>query len=503
MTTPSPSDGAWQGQRQPWPQQGYGYPQPPQQQYPGGWHQAPPPPPGKSKKFLFWLIPLIVVVVAAAVVIPIALAGGAKPREQAAQPPSTSAPAANKVKWRLSGLEGDVPEYKQGVATWLYEDTLVVVRDKYVAAFTRANGERRWLTEVPAGKRACGASVEPVDGKIAFAYGEEKTCDNAALIDLKDGKLGWQQPMEVPQKLKGDRPPKSAILQIAGDAVFVTQGEGMASLDLATGAPKWAKTHTREPDQADDPTCAGQDAVPRDGKIIVAMTCLTGEYGLSMLRVDASTGNIEVAEHQPKESSSLGNVGIISAKPLLVYGKTTDTGTYFRFGDDLKLASKIDGGDPFTPDGLTGADGQGFDSDASGTEHLVSPALVTEEVLYTITMPQAGTVNALVAVDLKTGQRKWSAKVPEGTVMAPLAIEDGQVITEVAPVTRTGPQRVVKVAVADGAVTPMVEAPIENADNDKNGPIAGLYRNLWADGRVYAVSGRFPKFSLDIYTVEP
>ncbi len=464
----------------------------------------PPPPPEKSKKFLFWLIPLVVVVVAAAVVIPIALTGGdPAPGPAAQQPPSSSAPVAQKVKWRLSGLEGDVPEYKQGVTTWLYEDTLVVVRDKYVAAFTRADGKQRWLTEVPDGKRACGASVEPVDGKIAFAYGEEKTCDNAAVLDLKDGKLGWRQPLEVPQKLQGDRPPKSAILQIAGDAVFVTQGEGMAALDLATGTKKWAKTHMRAPDRADDPTCAGEDAVPKDGKIVVVMTCLTGDYGLSMLRVDASTGNIEVAEDLPKESSSLGDVGVISVKPLLVYGKTTDTGTYFLFGDDLKLQSKIDGGDPFTPDGLTGADGQGFDHDASGTEHLVSPALVTEEVLYTITMPQAGTVNALVAVDLKTGQRKWSAKVPEGTVMAPLAIEDGQVITEVAPVERTGPQRVVKVAVADGAVTPMVEAQIENADNDKNGPISGLYRYLWADSRVYAVSGRFPKFSLDIYTVEP
>ncbi|KZB81896.1 PQQ-binding-like beta-propeller repeat protein [Amycolatopsis regifaucium] len=497
MTTPNHPGGQWQGRQQPWPPQGYGYPPP---------HRTPPPPPpGKSKKFLFWLIPLVVVVVAAAVVLPIALTGGDPPRDQAArqQQPSSPAPVAQKVKWRLSGLEGDVPEYKQGITTWLYADTLVVVRDKYVAAFARADGKQRWLTEVPGGKRACGASVEPVDGRIAFAYGEEKTCDHAAVLDLKDGKLGWQQPLEVPQKLQGDRPPKSAILQIVGDVVFATQGEGMGALDLATGAKKWAKTHMREPDQADSPTCAGQDAVPRDGKIVVVMTCLTGEYGLSMLRVDASTGNIEGQEHLPKESSSLGDVGVLSVKPLLVYGKTTDAGTYFLFEDDLKLKSKIDGGDPFTPDGLNGTDGQGFDSDASGTEHEVSPALVAEEVLYTITMPQAGTVNALVAVELNTGRRKWSAKVPAGTVMAPLAIEDGQVITEVAPVERDGPQRVVKIAVADGAVTPLVEAQIENADNDKNGPISGLYRYLWADGRVYAVSGRFPKYSLDIYTVEP
>jgi outer membrane protein assembly factor BamB len=499
MTTPNHPGGQWPGP-QPWPQQGHGYPQ---QQYPSGWPQQPPPPPPKQgKKFLYWLIPLVVVVVAAAVVVPIALTGGDDGGSPAAAPPASSAPPAVKTeKWQLSAYKKDVPEYHDGLASWLVDDAIVVVRDKYVASFARANGKQNWLTEVPDGQnRFCGASAVPADGKIALGFGDEKTCENATVLDLKDGKLGWQQPLKVPQKLAGTSPPEVAVLQIVGDVVFVGQEEGIAGLDLATGTQKWAKTLIRQVDNEDP--CSAADLMPKDGKIVLVMTCLIGDHGLSLLSVDPATGNVELEESLPRTAQMLVGIGILSLKPLVVYSSDGTKGVYQVFDDQLKVTSTIDGGTSHEPDGLAGADGMGFGVDASGTEHNGGRAVVTDDTMYTVTTPQAGTVNALVAVDLKSGQRKWEAKIPDGTVMTPIAVENGQVITEVAPVDKKGPQRVVKVAVGDGAVTPYAEVKIKNDDRDDFGPTAGHYRYYWAEDRVYAVSGRFPQYSLDLFTVD-
>ncbi|GAB3706815.1 hypothetical protein GCM10027598_09440 [Amycolatopsis oliviviridis] len=501
MTTPSQPGGQHWPPRQNWQHQAY----PPQ---PYGYPPQAPPPPPKRKTFLLWLIPLIVVVVAAAVIVPIALSGGGDPaRDQAAPPASGSSAGSPKVKWELSGAKKDVPEYKNGITTWLHEDDLVVVRDKYVAAFTRADGKQRWLVEAPGGKVFCGTSVEPADGKIVLAFGKAKagsedgSCDNATVLDLKTGKLGWQVPMAIPQKMQ-DRVTtvQAVVTQIMGDVVFVTADQGYAALDLATGAIKWTKTFSRKADGED--TCAGHDMMPRDDKAIVVASCLTGDFSVTVLQIDPVTGNVELEDSVPHSGYSVSGIGLLSVKPVLAYGSNTEQGTYFLFGDDLKLKSKIDGGKPNTPEELDGTTSQGFGHSTSGTEHHPGAVIVTADAFYTPTRTIGGETNMLVAVDLNTGQRKWTATVPEGTIQAPIKIVDGQLLAQVGPVYNTGPQRTVKIAVADGKVTPFLEAQIRNSDQDETGPIPGFYRYLWADDRVYAVAGRWSDLSVDVFLLQ-
>ncbi|WP_082857775.1 PQQ-binding-like beta-propeller repeat protein [Amycolatopsis regifaucium] len=512
MTRPTPpGNGPWPPQ-QPWqphgqPPPGWQQPQPyPQQQY-GPPRQGPPPP--KGKKFLFWLIPLVVVVVAAAVVLPIALSGGDPKQDQAAQPSANpgSPGGSPKVKWELSGAKQDVPEYKHGITTWLHDDDLVVVRDRYVAAFTRVNGKQRWLTKAPDGKIFCGTGVEPVGGKIVLAFGKAKvgkedgSCDNATILDLKDGKLGWQVPMVVPQKMQ-DRvvSVEAVVTQIMGDVVFVTADQGYAALDLATGAIKWTKTFSRKADGED--TCAGHDMMPRDGKAIVVASCLTGDFSVTALQIDPATGNVELEDSVPHSGYSISGIGLLSVKPVLAYGSNTEQGTYFLFDDNMKLKSKIDGGKPKSEDELDGTSPQGFGSLASGTQHQTSAIIVEGDTFYTPTRTIGGEVNKLVAVDLNTGQRKWTASVPEGTIQAPIKIVDGQLLAQVGPIHNTGPQRTVKIAVTDGKVTPFLEAQIRNSDQDDTGPIPGFFRYLWADDRVYAVAGRWSNLSVDVFLLQ-
>ncbi|OXM44604.1 hypothetical protein CFP71_40015 [Amycolatopsis thailandensis] len=508
MTTPAQPGG------QHWPpRQQHQHWQPPQHQ---GWRQrphygsprqAPPPPPPKNKKFLFWLIPLIVIVAAAAVVVPIALSGGDPAQEQAAPPASGQPAGPPKVKWELSGAKKDVPAYKNGITTWLHEDDLVVVRDKYVAAFTRADGKQRWLVEAPGGKVFCGTGVEPAEGKVVLAFGKAKagsedgSCDNATVLDLKTGKLGWQVPMAVPQKMQ-DRVTtvQAVVTQIMGDVVFVTADQGYAALDLATGAIKWTKTFSRKADGED--TCAGHDMMPRDGKAIVVASCLTGDFSVTALQIDPATGNVELEDSVPHDGYSVSGIGLLSVKPVLAYGSNTEQGTYFLFDDNLKLKSKIDGGKPNSPDELDGVTSQGFGHSTSGTEHHPGAAVVADGVLYTPTRTIGGEVNKLVAVDLNTGRRTWSASVPEGTIQAPIKIVDGLLLAQVGPVSTTGPQRTVKIALADGKVTPFLEAQVRNSEQDETGPIPGFYRYLWADDRVYAVAGRWSDLSVDVFLLQ-
>ncbi|QXV60188.1 PQQ-binding-like beta-propeller repeat protein [Amycolatopsis sp. TNS106] len=514
MTRPPTPPGGGQGQpHQPWqPHQRQGWHQPPpyphQQPYPQNQYGPPRQEPPKGKKFLFWLVPLIVVVVAAAVIVPITLSGGGDEGQgQAAPPPASGSPAgAPKKKWELSGAK-DVPEYKHGITTWLHEDDLVVVRDKYVAAFTRADGKQRWLAEAPDGKIFCGTGVEPVEGKIVLAFGKAKagsedgSCDNATVLDLRDGKLGWQVPMAIPQKMP-DRvvSVEAVVTQIMGDVVFVTADQGYAALDLATGAIKWAKTFSRKADGED--TCAGHDMLPRDRKAVVAVSCLTGDFSVTVMQIDPATGNVELEDSVPHSGYSISGIGLLSVKPVLAYGSNTEESAYFVFGDDLKFKSKIDGGKPNSEEELDGTTSQGFGLSASGTEHHPSAIIVEGDTFYTPTRTIGGQVNALVAVELSTGRRKWTASVPEGTIQAPIKIVDGQILAQVGPVHNTGPQRTVKIAVADGKVTPFLEAQIRNSEQDETGPIPGFFRYLWADDRVYAVAGRWSNLSVDVFLVQ-
>ncbi len=508
MTGHNPPGGAPWPPHPPWhPHQRQGPPQPlpHPQRYHGPPRQGPPPPPPpKGKKFLFWLVPLVVAVVVAAVVVPLALSGDPK-HDQAAAPPGSPG-GSPKIKWELSGAK-DVPEYKHGITTWLHEDDLVVVRDQYVAAFSRADGRRRWLALPSAGQVFCGTGVEPVGGRIVLASGKAKTgeedgsCDNATLLDLKDGKFGWRVPMAVPQKMR-DRvvSVEAVVTQILGDVVFVTADQGYAALDLATGAVKWTKTFSRKADGED--TCAGHDMLPKDGKAIVAVSCVTGDFSVTAMRIDPATGTVEREDSVPHSGYTISGIGLLSVEPVLIHGSNTEQGTYFLFDDDLKLKAKIDGGKPGTEEELDGASSQGFGHSTAGTEHHPSAIIVAGDTFYTPTRTIGGQVNALVAVELNTGRRKWTASVPEGTIKAPIRIVDGQVLAQVGPVVNTGPQRTVKIAVADGKVTPFLEGRIRNSEQDETGPIPGFFRYLWADDRVYAVAGKWSNLSVDVFLLQ-
>lgn len=512
----------WQGNRNPPP--GYrpsgGFPQaqppqPPQGQYPpwppqlqqqaghGQWHQPPGHPPPKKKRWL-WLAPVLVVVVAAAIVVPIVLTSGSDsgPAQTGGTSSGAGQPAPMSKNWQV---DLDRPDYEKGLGAWEVGETVVVAHEGTVTAFADTDGKQAWRATPPGGAgKFCGVGTRVVDDQMAVAFGKEldqqgdPACKFAALLNMRTGQFGWQQPMDVPQSVSPEKARKGASLEIMGDVVVVGQDFGTVGLDLATGKQRWAKPVVK-PTGNDEGTSSIVGMRPAGQSLVVSIGGFLSDPSVTFAWLDPATGAMsQGVDYSSKDDSNrFSNPQLVSADPpVALVSRGTSAVVYIVMDDKFGKTSVIEAGKPGGPDSLQ-LDGVGVDavnSRQAGGRFLISGGL-----FVTVTSIPLNGTNKLVAYDVTSGSRKWERPIPDGKAIMPLAVEGGSVVTLVSPAVANGDQRIARFSLADGTPGPVASYPLVSQSGGS--PVTQEFRYFWHDERLWGVRGPSNKFGFDAFSI--
>jgi outer membrane protein assembly factor BamB len=223
-----------------------------------------------------------------------------------------------------------------------------------------------------------------------------------------------------------------------------------------------------------------------------------------VVRVDAGTGRATRTRRITSADSGfkLGPPDLLSTSPLIVVANNNDfvdgEDAYLVFDDAWNLRSRIPTGKPRTAHSLLLASpGLGT---LPGAYHLDRAAVVADDRLVTVTVPKQGSENTLLAYDLNSGKRLWSATVPGKRIMTPVAVEGASVVVALAPpddrkASDGAEQGMARVSLAAGKVGGVVSTQVHVRGG---GPVfIELYGYAYADNRLYAVnaegSSNFPE----------
>ncbi|GAA1980798.1 PQQ-binding-like beta-propeller repeat protein [Amycolatopsis minnesotensis] len=497
-----PSGGFPQGQPPgQYPPQGH-YPQ--QGQYPqqqpgyGQWNQPPGGPPPRKKKLWLWLAPVLVIVVAAAVAVPIVLTSDSDPAPSQAGGPDQPAPASK--NWQL---HLDRPEYEKGLGAWEVGSTVVVAHEGAITAFGEADGKQAWRAPAPDGGKFCGAGTRVVNDRLPVAFGKEQTeqgdpvCKFAAMLDVKTGQLGWQQPIDLPQGASPSKP-TGAALEIMGDVVVIGQKYATAGLDLATGRQRWMKPVVK-PTGGDSGSSSITGMVPGKQSLIVSISGFISDPAITFATLDPATGTLgQGVDYSSKDrGEGFSNPRLVSADPpVALVSRGADKAVYIVLDDKFDKVGAIDAGHPGTAESLAG-DGVGVDATDNrqpGRRFLISGGL-----FVTVTAIPLNGTNKLVAYDIASGARKWERPLSDGRAIMPLAVEGDSVVTLVSPAKSDGDQRIARFALADGAPGPVETYPLRTRSGGS--PITQDFRYFWHDARLWAVRGPSNKHDLDAFSI--
>jgi outer membrane protein assembly factor BamB len=514
----------WQGnQNQPPghpPSGGFLQPQPPQSQYPGyqaqppypqqqpgygQWNQPPPgyPPPGKksTKKLWLWLAPVLVVVVAAAVVVPIVLTSDSGSTQAGSTPSDPGQPAPASKNWQV---HLDRPDHEGGLGAWEVGDTVVVAYEGKVTAFAETDGKQVWQATPPGGVgKFCGVGTRVVNDQMAVAFGKEldnlgdPACKFAALLNMKTGQFGWQQPMEVPQSVSPERARKSAALEIMGDVVVVGQDFGTIGLDLATGTRRWVKPVVK-PTGNDLGNSSIVGMLPAKQSVLVSIAGFLSDPSITFASLDPATGTLSQGmDYSSKDTKNrFSNPRLVSADPPVAL-VSRGTGTVCLVLDDkFGKTGVIEAGDPGGPDSPQ-LDAMGFNP--LNSHQTSGRFLMSGGLLVTVTTIQLNGTNKLVAYDIASGSKKWERPIPDGNAIMPLAVESDSVVTLVSPAESKRDQRIARFSLADGTPGPVASYPLVSQSGDS--PLTQDFRYFWHDERLWGVRGPSNQYDLDAFSI--
>jgi outer membrane protein assembly factor BamB len=450
----------------------------------------------------WWLAPMLVVVVAAAIVVPIVLTSGSDSGAAPAAGPSSGAVEQPESKnWQV---HLDRPRYEKGLGSWEAGETVVVAHEGTVTAFAKTDGKQVWQAKPPgdAGK-FCGASTKVVDDQVAVAFGKEldergdAVCKFAALLNLKSGQFGWQQPMEVPQSVSPEKVRTGAALEIMGDVVVVGQQYGTVGLDLATGKQRWAKPVVK-PTGNDQGHSSIFGMRPAGQSLVVSIGGFLTDPAITFALLDPASGALSqgVDVSSKDTSNRFSNPRLVSADPPVALVSRGSGAVYLVMDDKFAKGTVIDTGALGGPDSLQ-ADGMGVD--ATNTRQAGGRFLISGGLFVTVTTVPLNGTNKLVAYDVTSGVKKWERPIPDGKAVMPLAVQDGSVVTLVSPAVSKGDQRIARFSLADGSPGPVVSYPL--ATKSGNAPQTQQFQYFWHDERLWALRGPANEFDLDAFSI--
>ncbi|CAM5383562.1 outer membrane protein assembly factor BamB family protein [Streptomyces abikoensis] len=291
---------------------------------------------------------------------------------------------------------------------WVFGDYVVKTVQEKVIAYSTTDGKEKWTIALP--KRVCAAPANVTDdGKVVVAYdsGEKDSCGNYAMLDLKEGKKGWDKPI-----------PKS------GGFAESFIGLDMALSGNAVGAAWFGGSGmVRVSDGETIPTPQLESGCSVDGfaggKAMLRSWQCVSDSTSHIEKLDTSTGK-PVWTYEGRKG--LMTKKIYSSEPAVVSLLSDDkkSGGVIALKDG-KERSVIDlGKEAYAP--TCGMSIMGHD--LGGCQGVAA----TDSTLY---LPTGGedsysTGNEIHAFDLDTGKRKWASKKTKPELM-PIRAEGDKV----------------------------------------------------------------------------
>ncbi|MFF7727644.1 PQQ-binding-like beta-propeller repeat protein [Streptomyces sp. NPDC008001] len=291
---------------------------------------------------------------------------------------------------------------------WAFSDYVVKAVQEKVIAYSTADGKEKWSIALP--KRVCAAPANLTDdGKVVVAYeGNEKdTCGYYAMLDLKNGKKGWDKP--IPKSGGFAESFIGLDMALSGNAVGAAWFGGSGMIRVSDGEP----ISTPELDSG-----CSVDGFAGGKALLRSWQCISDNTS-HIEKLDPSTGK-PVWTYDGRKG--LETKKIYSTEPAVVSLLSDDkkSGGVIALKDG-KERSVIDlGKESYAP-----TCGMSFvGHDLGGCQGVAA----TDDTLY---LPTGGedsytTGNEVHAFDLNTGKRKWASKKTKPELM-PIRAEGDKV----------------------------------------------------------------------------
>ena len=360
---------------------------------------------------------------------------------------------------RVQAREGAVGA--RGVKGWATGDGVVRADYRGLTAYAAGDGAPMWRYE-PAPDEICavdqGADQGQAPGTVVLLLALEedevdhpdrdgervRSCDTAVAVDLSDGREIWRTGVDRAR----DGIVTAAGVWTVGDLVLVRWGERLSAMDADTGETVWSAPGAGGSEE-DMCLLRSVRARPGQGDLVGWVRCLEDGVSPYLVVLDPSDGSETTRVEAPAEySGGTHEYRLVSADPVVVAVDGLlhdDVGYHLLVVDpDSGRTRRIDG------------EGGGFSLSGPWKIDVVDAGVLAEEgTAYAATSVRRDT-NRVLAFDTASGERAWSARLPEDTRVRPVALDGGRLLALGAqtaseePVT-TGP--VMAFDTATGAVT--------------------------------------------------
>ncbi|MDA2803939.1 outer membrane protein assembly factor BamB family protein [Nocardiopsis suaedae] len=395
---------------------------------------------------------------------------------------------------RVQAREGAVAA--RGVKGWATEDGVVRADYRGLTSYAAEDGAPMWRYE-PAPDEICAVDQGAEQGRapevvvLLLALEEDevdhpdgdgrriRSCDTAVAVDLSDGRELWRAGVDRDQE---------GVVTVAGvwtvgDLVLVRWGERLSAMDAATGGHVWSAP--RAGGSAED-MCSLMSvrARPGEGDLVGWVRCLEDGVSPYLVVLDPSDGSEKARVEAPEGySGGTHEYRLVSADPAVV---AVDGLLHDDVGHHLLV---VDPGSGRTRR-IDGEGGATWLSDPWRIDVADAGVLAEEGTAYAATDVRDGT-GRMVAFDIASGERTWSARLPEDTRVRPVALDGGRILALGAeraspgePVT-TGP--VMAFDTASGSVTRISGDIAHGVDIGGESP-----ETVWDGGTIYVLPEPVP-----------
>ena len=408
----------------------------------------------------------------------------------------------------------------QVIRTLTAGSDLIIVNERSVTSLDRRTGEQNWYSHLEQFDGTaqlgevwvlCGASsTASEDGKLAVTAGFDEapvgtgdhtsygpTCGLVMLVDLATGE--FSQSVQVAYEEAGSAFPgieSGMPIEIVGDTLVVTWYATIFGLALSDLSEQWRWIVGSNRGRENFECTATDMALGEADHLVVTSRCIS-EVGEVTNFVDELSAAGEVgrgheitaAEGQVAEISS---IYLIAASPVvlwifpdLVEGVPEDgVDSLVTLDDSWEVLSVIhDERTTESSSELLNANSVGYVFTRTGAWREPSRSTVVDGTLVSFTPPNQGQ-NRLLAIDLATGEERWSTDAEPGYAFFQVLPVDEETVVAVASEDE-GPHHAVLTAdLATGEALDEASTAVEQP-SDLQIPAQMAY--LYADHRAYGV----------------
>ncbi|MCC3779538.1 PQQ-binding-like beta-propeller repeat protein [Streptomyces sp. UNOB3_S3] len=356
---------------------------------------------------------------------------------------------------------------KQMAPLWFAKGNAIMTTSKAVTAYNAETGKPAWSVPVPG--FACKASPKAVDGVAAVIHGKEQyDCNMLMAVDVEHGRVLWSKELTNDRGLSSNH-----------DGSSVSIDRGLISVADTGGTPKVFAVGNGERKKPRDFGCREYGAVADRSRQLVLAQCQP--FGRIFVMKTQPRSDLEKWIWKVPDGLTVQNV--LSVEPaLLVVGRENDS-------DPSDLVSLDEKGHLRS---LISISAGPYDFSDCWKSDLTScrGAVVDGDTVYLPTksadMNADGVnVNAVVAIDLATGKKRWTAPLGGNRGNRPVAMRDGRLLVY-QQATKDESGKLLSLDPADGKAADFMRLPQES--NEQEFAIARSGSAYFHDGRFYLVA---------------